>query len=102
MNYQDMKNDEVLAAVGTLGPGMVGKYLFERAEWIRANDPSGSLGPGMIGAYVPTEGAKADLRERGMLKEVADDAGLESVEVPSPESVMAYAGMVPKAKKEKK
>ena len=102
MNYQDMKNDEVLATVGSLGPGMVGAYLFERAEWIRAHDPSGSYGAAMIGAYVPTEKAKADLRERGMLKEVADDAGLEPVEVPSPESVMAYAGMVPKAKKEKK
>jgi len=98
VNYQDMKNDEVLAAVGTFGPGMVGHYLFERAQWILANDPSGSFGPGLIGSYVPSEKAKADLRERGMLRVVAEDEGLEK---PSAEAVLEYAGLAPKRRPRK-
>ena len=74
MNFQDLSDQQVLDAVGHLGPGMVGRYLFERAEWIRARDAEGRLGPAMLdghdGAYHPSEAACEDLTARGMLVEV--------------------------------
>ena len=53
---EEMSDDEVLLEAGSLGPGMIGQELFDRAEWIRANNPGGTYGPALLGvAHVPSD-----------------------------------------------
>lgn len=47
----DMTDDEVLTAAGPFGPGIIGKELFDRAESIRKNNPTGALGPAITGNW---------------------------------------------------
>lgn len=76
-NYQDLADAEVLDMASIFGPGFVGAYLFERAEWVRQHNPNGAMGPGAVGkVYEPSAAALADLVERKM---VVDVNGVESV-----------------------
>lgn len=77
MRFQDMTDPQVLEAVGGMGRLLCGDYLFERAEWIRANNPMGHTGPEVVGYFQPSEAAKQDLRDRGMLDVVVEDEVVE-------------------------
>lgn len=68
MNYLDLTDAQVLDMVGVYGPGFIGAYLFERAEWVRQHNPNGAMGPDAVGKeYVPSEAAMQDLAARGMV-----------------------------------
>lgn len=69
MNYLDLTDEQVMAEVGSFGPGMVGQYLFERAEYLRTVAINNTLGPeSRAYPFQPSEKAMADLAERGMVK----------------------------------
>lgn len=95
MNYLDLTDEQVMAEVGNFGPGMVGAYLFERAEYLRTVGMNNTLGPEFRShEFVPSEAAMADLEARGMVKAVEfpvmapvpPSDGVESVEWESTES----------------
>lgn len=72
MNYLDLSDAEVLDHASIYGPGFIGHYLFERAEWVRVHNPNGAMGRDALDAhYVPSDKAVADLKERGMWREDA-------------------------------
>ncbi len=69
MNYLDLTDEQVLAEVGNFGPGFVGQYLFERAEYLRVVALNNTLGPDARShEFVPSEAAMKDLEARGMVK----------------------------------
>lgn len=57
-NYQDLSDAEVVDLCAGMGPGYVGAYLFERAQWVQ-HERTGD-------AYVPSPAAIADLQAKGM------------------------------------
>ncbi len=66
-----MTDEQVMAEVGNFGPGMVGQYLFERAEYLRTVAINGTLGPESRDyPFQPSAAAMADLEKRGMVKAV--------------------------------
>lgn len=71
--FQEWTDPEVLEYVGPMGRMLCGDYLFERAEWIRANNPHGHTGPMVTGYYQPSEVALADLASRGMVADAVAD-----------------------------
>lgn len=83
MNYLDLSDAEVLDHASIYGPGFIGHYLFERAEWVRQHNPQGAMGKDAMDLrFVPSDKAVADLKERGMWREpVADEAVVEPVVV---------------------
>jgi len=69
VNYLDLTDEQVLAEVGNFGPGFVGQYLFERAEYLRVVALNNTLGPDARShEFVPSEAAMKDLEARGMVK----------------------------------
>lgn len=71
MNYLDLTDEQVLAEVGNFGPGFVGQYLFERAEYLRVVALNNTLGPDARDReFVPSEAAMQDLEDRGMVRVV--------------------------------
>lgn len=81
MNYLDLSDAEVLDHASIYGPGFIGHYLFERAEWVRQHNPQGAMGKDAMDLrFVPSDKAVADLKERGMWRE-ADEAVVEPVVV---------------------
>lgn len=88
MRFQDMTDPQVLEHVGVMGRLLVGDYLYERAEWIRANNPMGHTGPEVVGYFQPSDAAKQDLRERGMLDEVVEEVVEEKRKVGRPKKVV--------------
>lgn len=70
-NYQDLTDAEVVEACAGMGPGYVGAYLFERAQWAQS-ERTGN-------AYVPSPAAIADLQARGMWREAVEEASEEPV-----------------------
>lgn len=68
VNYLDMTDEQVLAEVGNFGPGMVGQYLFERAEYLRTVALGNTLGPeARDSVFIPSAAAMEDLAARGMV-----------------------------------
>lgn len=97
MNYLDLTDAQVLDLAGPCGPGIIGQYLFERAEWVKVHNPLGAMGPDALDRkFEPSEKAMADLESRGMVKAIEVDVvsavvapvppGVESVEWESTES----------------
>jgi hypothetical protein len=89
MNYLDLADRDVLDLCGDFGPGMVGAYLFERAEWIRQHNPLGAMGrDAMDKQYEPSDAAMADLEARKMVQKVVFEKEPE-------DAVLEYAGLAP-------
>ena len=84
-----MTDEQVMAEVGNFGPGMVGQYLFERAEYLRTVAINGTLGPESRDyPFQPSAAAMADLEQRGMVKavEMTFMKPVEEVSQPTPPS----------------
>lgn len=82
MNYLDLSDAEVLDHASIYGPGFIGHYLFERAEWVRQHNPQGAMGKDAMDLrFVPSDKAVADLKERGMWREPVEAAETEQVVV---------------------
>lgn len=92
MNYLDLTDAQVLDMASVYGPGMIGHYLYERAEWVKVHNPQGAMGPDALDVrFEPSEKAMEDLASRGMVKEVVlapvpPSDGVESVEWEATES----------------
>lgn len=87
-----MTDDEVLAAVGPCGPGIVGQDLFDRAQRIAKRNPAGIYGPGIVGDTNEEDPPKPDKRT------VDKGTGTGAAKVPSREA--KPSNVAPKKKPE--